>query len=116
MPAYAGWHIPSAPRMKPLTLDTIPDNHPLHPRIDPRAEREDRLRLDFRLALLDWTHRALLLIRDSRHPGLTADCVCYQLRFSSERNESQADIAKRNGVSLPTVKREIVRVRRLVKQ
>lgn len=97
--------------MKPLSIDQIPDNHPLHPRT------EIKLDARFQVAVLNWLEELAKLIKSGRHPHLTIDCLCYHLRNSGDPNETQADIAKRNKVTGRTVARELARVRRhLVKK
>jgi len=97
--------------MKHLSLDEIPDNHPLHPRT------EIKLDSHFQGSVLNWLGELAKLIKSGRHPHLTIDCLCYHLRNGDDPNETWADIAKRNKVTWRTVARELARVRsRLVKK
>jgi len=89
----------------PLSIDEIPDNHPLHPRTEIKLDSR------FQVAVLNWLGELASLIKSGRHPHLTIDCLCYHLRNADDPNESQADIAKRNKVARRTFIRELARVR-----
>lgn len=99
--------------MKPLSLDEIPDNHPLHPRVNPN-EPEPMVSLVLLRARLsriaDWFAIAK---EECPNKGLAFDCICYLIHQGKTPNDTIRKIAKTNRVAKATVEKYLTTLRRM---